>query len=616
MENKSPLQTQQENKYIIELQPAGRRIAVEQGVNLLQAAQRAGVDLVAACSGAGFCGTCRIRLIKGVLTPPSASEVNLLGPQKIEEGFRIACQAEPLSDLQVEIPLSSMPVGQRLQVEGVEAGIMPEPAIAGLDLSLARPKITDLRSDISRVEQALTEKDYPSLSGNLFVLGELSQRLRENDWSVRLAVRKETLNFSLVSTFPKGTPLLGIAADLGSTKLALYLVELETGALLESVGVMNPQIAYGEDVVSRIAFANKSTANRTLLQTRLVETLNQSIHQLCHQADAEPNQIVDAVMVGNTAIHHFFCGLPVKQLGESPYVPVVSDQINFNAAEVGLKIAPGANVYIPAIIAGFVGADHTAAMLSSAMRRDEGVRMLIDIGTNTEISLAVGGHVYTCSTASGPAFEGAHIHDGMRAAPGAIERVKLDGNQVVVSTVDGKPPVGICGTGILSGVAELLDAGVLNRIGNLDESAPSVCRVEGQKAFVLVPAAKTAHGREIVITRGDINEIQLAKGAIRTGIEVLLNKAGLDPDQVEEWIIAGAFGTYLDINSALRIGMFPTVPVDRFHQVGNAAGIGAKQMLISYRKRQEAQQLIQGVEYVELTVYPDFQNLFLEALYY
>jgi len=230
--------------------------------------------------------------------------------------------------------------------------------------------------------------------------------------------------------------------------------------------------------------------------------------------------------------------------------------------------------------------------------------------------LAVGGHVYTCSTASGPAFEGAHIHDGMRAAPGAIERVKVDGDQVVVTTVDGKPPVGICGTGILSGVAELLDAGVLNRIGNLDESAPSVCRVEGQKAFVLVPAAKTGHGRDIIITRGDINEIQLAKGAIRTGIEVLLNKAGLDPDQVEEWIIAGAFGTYLDINSALRIGMFPTVPVDRFHQVGNAAGIGAKQMLISCRKRQEAQQLIQGVEYIELTVYPDFQNLFLEALYY
>jgi uncharacterized 2Fe-2S/4Fe-4S cluster protein (DUF4445 family) len=616
MENTPTHQTQQSNQYIIELQPAGRRIAVEPGINLLQAAQRAGVDLVAACSGAGFCGTCRIRLIEGVLTPPSESEVNLLGRQKIEEGFRIACQAEPLSDLQVEIPLSSMPVGQRLQVEGVEAGILPEPAITGLDITLAHPKITDLRSDISRVEQALKEKDYPALSGNLLVLSELSQRLRDNDWSVRLAVRSETGNLNLVSTFPKETPLLGIAADLGSTKLALYLVELETGALLESVGVMNPQIAYGEDVVSRIAFANKTTANRTLLQTRLVETLNQSIHQLCRQAGAEPNQIVDAVMVGNTAIHHFFCGLPVKQLGESPYVPVVSDQINFSAAEVGLTIAPGANVYIPAIIAGFVGADHTAAMLSSAMRRDDGVRMLIDIGTNTEISLAVGGHVYTCSTASGPAFEGAHIHDGMRAAPGAIERVKVDGDQVVVTTVDGKPPVGICGTGILSTVAELLDAGVLNRIGNLDETAPSVCRVEGQKAFVLVPAAKTGHGRDIIITRGDINEIQLAKGAIRTGIEVLLNKAGLSPDRVEEWIIAGAFGTYLDINSALRIGMFPTVPVDRFHQVGNAAGIGAKQMLISCRKRQEAQQLIQGVEYIELTVYPDFQNLFLEALYY
>lgn len=605
-----------EKVFMVHFQPAGRRLAVEAGVSLLQAAQRAGVDLVAACGGTGFCGTCRVRLTEGELTPPSESERDLLGSQQIGQGYRLACRAVPLSDVCLEIPPASMPSAQRLQVEGDASVVSPQPLITGLDLELAPPQITDLRSDLKRVDQALAETGLPALAGNLCSLGELSRRLREASWSVRLAVRKEDTSTRLVSTLPSSTPLLGLAVDLGSTKLALYLVALESGAMLASAGVMNPQIAYGEDVVSRIAFANQNGDNRLLLQTRLIDTLNQAVLELCNQAGAEPSQIVDGVAVGNTAMHHFFCGLPAAQLGVSPYVPAVSDALDISAAEVGLKMALGAQVHMPPNIAGFVGADHTAALLSTRLRKNGDARVLVDIGTNTEISLAVGERLYTCSTASGPAFEGAHIRDGMRAAPGAIERVSLERERVAVTTIDGRAPVGICGTGILSAIAQLLEAGKIDRSGRLHRDATGVRLVDGKAAFVLTPAAESGHGRDILITRKDINEIQLAKGAIRTGIEVLLKEAGLGANQVVEWIIAGAFGTYLDIPSALRIGMFPDLPVERFHQVGNAAGAGAKQMLISRRKREEAQRLVQGVDYIELTVYPDFSRRFVEAMYF
>lgn len=616
MSNKHQTPLAKNDIFTIEIQPAGRRITIEPGVNLLKAVQRAGVEMVAACSGAGFCGTCRIRLIEGTLMPPSEHEADLLGKAWVEEGYRLACCALPLSDIQIEIPLTSMAVGQRMQLEGTEQIINPEPNAIGLDLVLSPPELTDLRSDLERVNQALVAMGWQRIRGNLDSLGHLSDCLRENHWSVRLAVQKEAHTTRLISAFPPATPLLGLAADLGTTKLAFYLVDLVSGATLASIGIMNPQITYGEDVVSRIAFANESEENRLLLQTRLVNTINEAIHVLCEQCDVDPTQIVDAVLVGNTAIHHLFCGLPVRQLGASPYVPSISDPVDFFASEVGLNLPAGVKVHMPAIIAGFVGADHTAALLSSSMRKNGAPRVLVDIGTNTEISLSLGKKLYTCSTASGPAFEGAHIRDGMRAAPGAIERVVINGEGIVLKTVDGQPPVGICGTGILSAIAELLGSGILNRLGNLEKSHPRVRTYNGQSAFVLASGSETGHGQDILITRRDINEIQLAKGAIRTGIDVLLEVAGIEANAVGEWIIAGAFGTYLDISSAVRIKMFPDVPLDRYYQVGNAAGVGAKQMLISNAKRQEATRLIQDVDYIELTVYPGFKDKFIQGLYY
>jgi uncharacterized 2Fe-2S/4Fe-4S cluster protein (DUF4445 family) len=258
-----------------------------------------------------------------------------------------------------------------------------------------------------------------------------------------------------------------------------------------------------------------------------------------------------------------------------------------------------------------VGADHTAALLSAQVEQDGEATLLVDIGTNTEISLAHRGRILSCSTASGPAFEGAHIRDGMRAAPGAIERVHIVDGRVTLGTVGGTPPVGICGTGILSAIAELRAAGLVDRRGSLSSALPGGSR---PTEFVLCPAEKSGHGRAVTLTRRDIGEIQLAKGAIRTGIDVLLEAANLKAEDVRRWVIAGAFGTYLDLKSALSIGMFPPAPLERFEQVGNAAGMGARQMLLSRRSREEAQRLAEGVEYIELTTYRKFTEKFAESM--
>jgi uncharacterized 2Fe-2S/4Fe-4S cluster protein (DUF4445 family) len=273
-------------------------------------------------------------------------------------------------------------------------------------------------------------------------------------------------------------------------------------------------------------------------------------------------------------------------------------------------------VYFPPNIAGFVGADHVAMILSTDLWKTQHTEIALDIGTNTEITLAHHGRLLCCSCASGPAFEGAHIRDGMRAAPGAIERVRIIDGRPMVFTIGGKEPIGICGSGILDAVSELIKAGIVDTRGSIDESAPRVSNSEGSnhRQYLLVPAAESGHGRDVIILRSDVKEIQLAKGAIRAGIEMLLAEADIQPGDIESFIVAGAFGTYLDIESAVTVGMFPDLPRDRFQQVGNAAGTGARQMLISASRREAADLIRSRIEYIELTAHPDFEKRFIGAL--
>ncbi len=599
----------------VDFQPIGRRIDVEQGGTLLHAAQLTGTDLVAACSGIGICGTCLVRVMSGETTPPSLSELDLLDSEKIKTGYRLACQCIPLSDTRIEVPPESLPAGQKLQLEGWGVETKLAPAVIAIDLALSSPTLHDLRSDFTRLKDTLGQLGINVVAADYPILTSISERIRNQNWNLRVAIRSVEETTQIVNILPINSGIYGLAVDIGSTKLAIYLVNLETGATVAQKGIANPQISFGEDVISRIAFANKGIKNRELLQKRLIEILNQSVLELCQSANCTTEQIVEAVLVGNTAIHHLVTFLPVQQLGAAPYVAALSDPLELRARDLGLNIAPGTWVYLPAIIAGYVGADHTSALLAAQFSQSNGIRVLIDIGTNTEISLAIGEKIYSCSTASGPAFEGAHIHDGMRAAPGAIEKVHLTSEQCKVVTVGGTPPVGICGTGILQAISELLRNEIITPQGALRKNCPGVRFQDGRGGeYLLVPATQTGHGRDIVITRKDINEIQLAKGAIRAGIEILLSHAGISSEEVEEWVIAGAFGTYLNLESAIQIGMFPRAPLDRFHQVGNAAGMGAKQMLLSLDERSAATRITQRVEYIELTVYPDFTQQFVKYM--
>ena len=592
------------------LQPIGRRIELPAGVTILDAARQAGVELVALCGGEGVCGACRVRLMQGPLSPHTLTETDNLSDEDLAHGYRLACQAQVLGPVRLDIPPESLTTPQRLQLEGQDASLELAPVVTPLEVEVPQPSLDDLRSDLTRLTEAVAGLTPGALTFSRCVLADLSVKLRAHNWRVRLAIRQN----EVVAVLPPHSPLYGLAVDVGSTKLAAYLVNLETGHTAAKLGAMNPQIAYGEDVISRITYANEHASGGSTLQARLVETLNQLAADLCAQSNIEIDQIVEAVVVGNTAMHHLFTGLPVRQLGVAPYVPAVSEAMQFPAREVGLKFAAGACVYLPPNIAGYVGADHVAMLLGASLIETPQTVIALDIGTNTEISLFHQGRHWSCSCASGPAFEGAHIQFGMRAAPGAIERVRIDDSEVQVYTIGEQPAVGLCGSGILDVVAELLRARLLDARGVLKGSHPRL-RPNGSKTeFVLVPGEQSGVDRDVKVNRSDINEIQLAKGAIRAGIETLLAVAGIDDQVIDRFVVAGAFGTYLDLESAIRIGLFPDLPPDRFQQVGNAAGSGARRLLVSSRERQVADEIVKQVEYIELAGHLAFTSVYMNAL--
>jgi uncharacterized 2Fe-2S/4Fe-4S cluster protein (DUF4445 family) len=369
------------------------------------------------------------------------------------------------------------------------------------------------------------------------------------------------------------SPFYGIALDIGSTKIASYWVDLQTGAIIHQTGFMNPQISFGEDVVNRIAYANQSTEHQHQLQKVLIQSINQHIQETCSKFSIDKNQIVDMVVVGNSVIQHLFCGIPVRPLGEAPYTPVIKEALEIPATSLNLDIAPGADVFIPPLIAGYVGADHTAGLIATRFNEFRDTTCLIDVGTNTEISLIFQGQTYSCSCASGPAFEGAHIHDGMRAAPGAIDRR-----------------------------------------GVFQKAHPLTKIQDGQKFIVIAEREEDHVKHSIRISRHDVNEIQLAKGAIRTGIEILCQEAGILPNQVQKFLIAGAFGNHLDLASAIEIGMFPEVSIERYSQIGNAAGVGSREMLLNKNLRKLSSAIIEDIQYIELTSQQSFKDTYINAL--
>jgi len=597
--------------YHIDFEPIGRRGDCPAGQSLLECAHQLGVDLVSICGGVGTCYGCKIQVIKGTVSPLNVTEKDIFSAEELEQGYRLACQTYLKSNLKLRVPPESMTAQQRTQVEGMEVAVAPDPPVHAYQLQIPAPSLTDLRADDKRLLDSLKQQHQVRCSQiDPNVRREMSPRLRSWSWQAQASVRGS----EIVALSPSPSPYLGLAVDIGTTKIAGYLVDLATGKTLAATGVMNPQISYGEDVITRIGRARESPAEASRLQTVVVTALNQIAIDLCGEVKAKPENIVEAVVVGNTAMHHLFVRLPVAQLGLAPYVPAVSEALDVKAREIGLNIAPGAYVHLLPNIAGFVGADHVAVLLATEPWKVGKVVIAIDIGTNTEVCLVSNDDMTSVSCASGPAFEGAHIQCGMRAASGAIERLRIGDEKVEFQTINSTPPVGLCGSGILDAIAQLYLAGIIDKSGKMLDTHPRVRHVKGHNEFVLVSEAERDGGRAITITQQDVREIQLAKGAIYTGIKLLLEAKKRSEPEIEQVIIAGAFGTYIDVSSAITIGMLPKLPLKRFRQVGNAAGTGARLALISRQKRAEAQELARKVKYIELAADPKFMPTFVQAI--
>jgi uncharacterized 2Fe-2S/4Fe-4S cluster protein (DUF4445 family) len=598
--------------YKIKFEPLGLSGRCRADESLLACAQSAGIGIISLCGGKGNCHSCRIQIVEGTFSSSTTSELKAYSRQEIKEGWRLACQTYPTSDGKVGIPPTSLTTTQRVQTEGQEVGVKPEPVVLPYRVKLTTPSLKDAQADADRVLKALNHQHKLRCDSiDIGALSQLSPKLRSWGWQCRASVRQN----ELVAFGPWPSRQLGLAVDLGTSKISGYLVDLDSGQTLAVKGVSNPQISYGEDIISRIAYATQSAAKAAQLQRLVVRALNKLASDLCAETKAKVGDIVDAVLVGNTAMHHLLAGLSVKQLALAPFVPAVSRAIDIKASRLGLKIAPGAYLHLLPNIAAFVGADHTAVLLATLDGERE-ITIAIDIGTNTEVSLIDKDKITATSCASGPAFEGWHIKDGMRAASGAIERLRIVNNKVEYQTIDNKPAIGICGSGILDTVAQLYLAKVLEEGGKMDSKHKRVRQGDKHLEFVLVgEKEKKDVTRDIVITQQDVREIQLAKAAIRTGIQALLEANGYGEEKIGRVIIAGAFGTYIDVASAMTIGMLPTLPLERFQQVGNAAGTGARLALISRTKRAAAQKIVSRVNYIELASVPGFNKTFMQASY-
>ena len=551
-----------------------------------------------------------MQILDGKVSDPTPSEREAFRAEQLQEGWRLACQTTPASDCKVHVPAESMTTPQRIQVEGLEIQIPSEPLVQAYRVKLQESTLSKVEADDENLIQTLNrEHGLSCTKTDIEVLRGFSPLVRSRDWECQASVRGD----EIIGVAPWPSPVLGFAADLGTTKIAGYLVDLKDGRTLASKGVMNPQISYGEDVISRIQATLSSPAAGADMRRVAVEALNQVASDLCREAGAAVTDIADAVIVCNTAMHHLLLGLPVKQLVLAPFVPAVSRALDFKARDMGLRVASGAYVHFLPNIAGFVGADHVAMLLAIMQTKPSGLVIALDIGTNTEVSLIDGENISSVSCASGPAFEGYHIKHGMRAARGAIEKVRIEKNAIRIQTIDDAPPSGICGSGVLDAMAQLYLTGIVDGSGRMLDNHPRVRDGQAYREFVLVEEGVSGAPLTIVLTQHDVRELQLAKAAIRTGIQVLLATNGRKEQEVDHVIIAGAFGTYIDVASAVAIGMMPDLPLERFRQVGNAAGMGARMALISSTQRKKAQALASRVNYVELGSAPQFSETFLNA---
>ena len=617
--------------YRVTLEPGGQTVEVPAGTLLSEAILKAGVPLNLPCGGQGRCGRCQVVVREGSVR--RRSELRL-SRQQLSEGYVLACQSLVESDLVVFIPPQEI-VAHAVASEKAAAEVaMPEgvrdwqehPWVEALAVSVTPPSLDDNTNDLDRLQRDLgLAHGIEGVQIGLPLLRTLGRALREADWQVDVVVERAnpdraTANPRLVDVRPRGSGrLLGAAIDVGTTSNVVYLVDLASGRVLDTASTFNGQISCGEDVISRIIYSRRE-GGLAHLQQLVIGTVNGLLEELLRRNSATPREVVRLCVAGNTTMMHLFLGIDPQFIRLEPYIPTANHLPPVKAAELGLLANPEAHVDCLPGVGAYVGADITAGVLSSEMYRTEKLTLFIDVGTNGEIVLGNADWLISCACSAGPAFEGAGVRSGMRAIPGAIDEVWINPRtfEPTFRTIGGEAPRGICGSGLISLLAEMLVTGVVDKSGRLNRSLPTSRIREGEHGpeYLLVPAdPERGTPEDVVLGEVDIANLIRAKGAVYAGFSVLTRSVGMSLADVEEVLIAGSFGRYINVEKAILIGLLPDMPWERFRYLGNTSVRGAYQALLSRELRREVTEIARRMTYLELSADNRFMEEFTSALF-
>ncbi len=602
---------------------------VEPGTSLLRAATLAGVELKSNCGGEGTCGRCLVKVKDGRVKLKRAGNISAKARQA---GLVLACQALVEGNVVIDIPRDSRLDEHQVLLDEKEilveedellaVGFSLKPLCRKVKLTLKKPSLTENASDLSRLQAAVrSEMDCGEIHIGLSTLRTLADTLRAGDWKITATIAQMTSCADIVHLEEghSSRQSFGLAVDIGTTTVAVYLIDLETGLTLGKKGTYNKQARYGDDVITRMIHASEKKDGLQELHQAVIDSINQLIDELLKQSQVSDEDVHMAMVAGNTTMTHLFLGLTPKYIRLEPYIPLAANTPPVKAADLGLRINPNAFIVCFPSVASYVGGDIVSGTLLTNITKADELTLFIDIGTNGEIVLGNKDWLMTAACSAGPAFEGGGITFGMRAMKGAIERVTIDEEafEVEVSTIGGMKPMGICGSGLIDCLAKFLEAGIIDRAGKMqaDINTPRMREGDDGYEFVLVFGDVTECGKDIVLTENDVKNLLRAKGAIYAGIRSLLKAVQLDESAIEKVLIAGGFGNFINVRDAVTIGLLPDVPIEKYVFIGNSSVKGARLALLSRDAYNEAQELGKKMTYLELSAGNDFMEEFVSALF-
>ena len=623
------------NEYTVLFVPQGKLCRAKSSQTLLDTAKSAGINLPRSCDGKGSCGQCKVRITSGKVR---VKHWGSLSSSEINEGYCLACQTFPASGVVVEVPRhfsleeSIVELEDAFTFDGSLAAsreTMPsnasqaltEPLFFKETVTLPKPTFEDPGDDLSRLQKELENKTGIKTSiKSLSVLQNLPRSLRSGNWQVTVSLNDRGESAEIIRVEPSCPPQnsYGLALDIGTTTVAALLVELESGKTVAGRGAYNRQIVFGDDIISRIIYSTEKSEGREELRSAVLATANELVASLCGEAKINPGDIQAAVCAGNTTMTHLFLGIDPAYIRLEPYTPAVSSVPYFTAGEIGLEINPLAVTGFLPCPASYVGGDIVAGVLCTGIFSSEKLTLFIDIGTNGEMVLGNQDWMVACACSAGPAFEGGGIRHGMRALPGAIEAVKIEeSGEVKIKTVGDLPPTGICGTGLISTLAALRRAGIIDRSGNFTAQHfyNRLKTGEDGPVFVVASRGESGHNEEVTISESEVKNLIRTKAAVFAGIRTMLKSVGLEQESVEKVIIAGGFGRYINIEDAVEIGLLPDLPLDRFSFAGNTSLKGAKLCLLLRVAREKAKEIARKITCLELSLGNTFMEEYMAALF-